>query len=61
MDIFFGFLFVPPLLGVLWFINAVYFIRNTHEEKSTHNQMILGSVLTFLFIFSCMFFISSLH
>jgi cytoskeletal protein RodZ len=54
-------MFVTSLLGVLLFINFVYFIKNTKEEKSTHNQTILGSVLTFFFIFSFMFFILSLH
>jgi uncharacterized membrane protein len=52
---------VTSLLGVLLFLNFVYFIKNTKEEKSTHNQTILGSVLTFFFIFSFMFFIFSLH
>jgi uncharacterized membrane protein len=52
---------VTSLLGVLLFLNFVYFIKNTKEEKSTHNQTILSSVLTFFFIFSFMFFIFSLH
>jgi hypothetical protein len=54
-------LFVTPLLGVLVFINFVYLMKNTKEEKSTHNQTILGSVLTFFFIFSFMYFIHSLN
>lgn len=54
-------LFVISILGVLLFINFVYFIKNIKEEKSTHNQTILGSVLTFFFIFSFMYFILSLH
>jgi hypothetical protein len=58
---FFIHMLVTSLLGVLLFINFVYFIKNTKEGKSTHNQTILGSVLTFFFIFSLMFFILSLH
>ncbi|NYE06884.1 phosphate starvation-inducible membrane PsiE [Bacillus niacini] len=54
-------MFVTSLLGVLLFINFVYFSKNTKEEKSTHNQTILGSILTFFFIFSFMYFILSLH
>lgn len=60
MDLFL-FLLVTPLIGVVWFINFVYFIKNTKEEKSTRNQTILGAVLTCFFIFSFMYFLLSLH
>ncbi|WP_419887896.1 hypothetical protein ACN6MT_21070 [Neobacillus niacini] len=54
-------LFITPFLGVLWFVNLVFFIKNIKEEKSTHNQTVLGSVLTFFLIFSFMYFILSLQ
>ncbi|ALC85230.1 hypothetical protein AM499_04910 [Bacillus sp. FJAT-22090] len=49
-------LLVVPLLGVLWFLNFTSFLKNLKNGKSTHNQNILGAVLTFIFIFALMYF-----
>lgn len=43
-------LLVVPLLGTLWFINFTTFLKNLKNGKSTHNQNLLGAVLTFIFI-----------
>ncbi|MEH7380977.1 hypothetical protein V7138_10895 [Bacillus sp. JJ1533] len=48
-------LFVIPILGVLWFINFTTFLKNLKHGKSTHNQDVLGPVLTFIFIFALMY------
>jgi hypothetical protein len=53
--------FLTSLLGVLWFLNLVTFFKKIKEDRSTHNQTILGAVLTFFVIFSFMFFLVSLH
>ncbi|MEY9972237.1 hypothetical protein ABH966_002611 [Lysinibacillus sp. RC46] len=49
------FLIVIPLLGVLWFVNFTTFLKNLKNDKSTHNQTVLGIALTFVFIFSLMY------
>lgn len=49
-------LLVVPLLGVLWFINFTAFLTNLKNDKSTHNQILLGSALTFIFIFAVIYF-----
>ena len=54
-------LLVIPLLGVLYFLNLTVFLKNLKNGKSTRNQTILGSVLTFIFIFSLMFFYIGTH
>ena len=41
---------ILPLLGVIWFLNLITFIEKLHKGKDTHNQKILGSVWTFIFI-----------
>lgn len=43
-------LLVIPLLGVLWFLNFTTLLKNLKNGKSTHNQNVLGAVLTFIFI-----------
>ncbi len=48
-------LLVVPILGVLWFLNLTTFLKNLKNGKSTHNQNILGAVLTFIFIFALMY------
>lgn len=42
--------FIVPLIGALWFLNLTSFLKNLVNGKSTHNQTILGAVLTFIFI-----------
>jgi hypothetical protein len=54
-------LLVVPLVGVLWFLNFTTFLKNLKKEKSTHNQNILGAVLTFIFIFSLMYCFVGTH
>jgi len=49
------FLFVIPFIGVLWFLNFTTFLQNLHNDKSTHNQKVLGAVLTFIFLFAILF------
>ena len=48
-------LLVIPSLGVLWFVNFTVFLKNLKNGKSTYNQTVLGSVLTFAFIFALMY------
>lgn len=48
-------LLVVPLLGVLWFLNFTAFLKNLKNGNSTHNQNVLGAVLTFIFIFALMY------
>ncbi|AWE06931.1 hypothetical protein DCE79_05740 [Lysinibacillus sp. 2017] len=47
---FFVIFIVLPIVGVIWFLNLVTFIEKLHKGKNTHNQKVLGSVWTFLFI-----------
>ncbi|WP_066392977.1 hypothetical protein [Neobacillus mesonae] len=55
MEVFFGF-FVVSLLGVLWFLNLAALLQKLKMDKSIHNQVILGAVLTFILIFAFMMF-----
>lgn len=48
-------LFVTPLVGVLWFLNVVSLLKKLNENRDPHNQIVLGAVLTFLFVFLFMF------
>lgn len=48
-------LIVVPLLGVLWFLNFTTFLKNLKNGKGTHNQNVLGAVLTFIFILALMY------
>ncbi|MEK4252552.1 MULTISPECIES: hypothetical protein [Ureibacillus] len=43
-------LFVIPLLGTLWFLNFTTFLKKLKNGKDTHNQNVLGAVLTFILI-----------
>jgi len=52
---------VTPLLGVLWFVNFTVFLKNLKNDKSTHNQTVLGSALTFIFIFALMYYYVRTH
>jgi len=52
---------VTPLLGVLWFVNFTAFLKNLKNGKSTHNQTVLGSALTFIFIFALMYYYVRTH
>jgi len=54
-------LLVVPLLGVLWFLNFTTFLKNLKNEKSTHNQNVLGAALTFIFIFALMYCYAGTH
>ncbi|SOC41584.1 hypothetical protein SAMN05877842_110179 [Ureibacillus acetophenoni] len=47
-------LLIVPLLGTLWFLNFTMFLKNLKNGKSTHNQNLLGAVLTFIFIAALM-------
>ncbi len=53
---------IVPLIGVLWFLNLTSFLKNLVNGKSTHNQTILGAVLTFIliaaFYYGAMFLLS---
>lgn len=61
MTMSFLFLFVIlPSLGVIWFLNLITFIEKLHKGKDTHNQKILGSVWTFIFIALLLFCFISL-
>ncbi|EPD53775.1 hypothetical protein HMPREF1210_00598 [Paenisporosarcina sp. HGH0030] len=52
---------VVPLLGVVWFLNFTTFLKNLMNGKSTHNQNVLGAVLTFIFIFALMYCYAGTH
>jgi hypothetical protein len=45
-----AFLVLPPL-GAVWFYNLVVLLRNLKNEKDIHNQNVLGTVFTFIFVF----------
>ena len=51
---------IIPLLGVFWFLNFIKFLEKLHTNKNTHNQKLLGCVLTFLFIAAFLFGIEGL-
>ncbi|GGJ69051.1 hypothetical protein GGR02_002028 [Anoxybacillus voinovskiensis] len=53
----FVWLIVIPLVGVLWFLNVVFLLKKLHEHRDPHNQIVLGAVWTFLFIFSVRLFL----
>jgi len=50
-----------PLLGVLWFVNFTTFLKNLKNDKSTHNQTVLGIALTFVFILAIMVLYTGTH
>ena len=52
---------VVPILGVLWFLNFTTFLKNLNSGESTHNQKVLGAVLTFIFIFALMYCYAGTH
>jgi hypothetical protein len=45
----------------LWFLNFTTFLRNLKNGKSTHNQNVIGALLTFIFIFSLMYCYAGTH
>lgn len=53
--------FFLPLIGMLWFLNLVTLIKKIKEEKACQNQIILGSLLSFIFIGLFMFWIVGLY
>lgn len=54
-------LLVVPLLGVFWFLNLTTFLKNLKNGVSTHNQNVVGAVLTFIFIFALMYCYAGTH
>ena len=54
-------LLVAPLFGVLWFLNFTTFLKKLKDGKDTHNQNVLGVVLTFIFIFALMYCFIGFH
>jgi hypothetical protein len=42
---------VLPLLGAVWFYNLVVLLRNLKNDKDIHNQTVLGTVFTLIFVF----------
>lgn len=51
---------VFPIVGMLWFINLAYLIKNLIKEKDTRNQMIIGSFLSLLFAIMLVLCISAI-
>ncbi|BBW95676.1 hypothetical protein ETC03_02405 [Geobacillus sp. MMMUD3] len=49
------YLLILPIIGVLWFLNLASFLKNLHRNESTHNQTMIGALLTFLFVFLYMY------
>ena len=49
MEIFIIF-FVTPLVGMLLFLTCISLMKRLIANKSIHNEKIIGSVLTFIFI-----------
>ena len=41
---------IVPLIGVLWYLNLTLFLKNAIKGKSTHNQTLIGAVLTYMLI-----------
>jgi len=54
-------LLVIPILGFLWFLTVDSFMNNLKNGKSTHNQTVLGAVLTFILLFAIMYGFVGLH
>ncbi|KQL52567.1 hypothetical protein AN964_02780 [Heyndrickxia shackletonii] len=49
---FFFLLILIPALGVLWFLNLTNFLIRLKKDQNTHNQKVLGAILTFLLVFA---------
>ena len=47
----FLYLITLPIIGSLWFLNFTIFFKRLNSNENTHNQTILGVLLTFIFIF----------
>lgn len=43
-------LLLTPLMGMFLFLTCITFLEKLKENKNTHNQKVLGSVFTFIFI-----------
>lgn len=52
---------VLPLLGAVWFYNLVVLLRNLKNEKDIHNQTVLGTVFTFIFVFLLIYVFLAVH
>jgi succinate-acetate transporter protein len=61
MVLFFLLFVIIPILGVLWFLNLAYLLKKIKGEKDTRNQVLLGAVLTFFFIFTFMYVFAGVH
>jgi hypothetical protein len=55
------FFLVIPLIGALWYLNVITFMKRLNNGKNTQNQTVLGLALTFIFILSFMYGLISLH
>ncbi|PLT30028.1 hypothetical protein CUU66_09775 [Peribacillus deserti] len=54
-------LLIVPLLGAITFQIFTTFFRNLKRGESTHNQVVLGPVVTFIFLFAFMYSLLFLH
>jgi len=53
-------LVIVPVIGVLWFLNLVSLLKKIKEERNPHNQVLLGAVMTFFFVFMFSFLVASM-
>jgi len=53
-------LVIVPLIGVLWFLNLVSLIKKIKKDRDPHNQVLLGAVMTFFFVFMFSYIVASM-
>ncbi len=45
-------LVVLPLMSGLWFFNFALLLKKLHQGRDIHNETVLGTVFTVIFVFS---------
>ncbi|MGJ7035942.1 hypothetical protein [Anoxybacillus eryuanensis] len=48
-------LVVLPLMSGLWFFNFALLLKKLHQGRDIHNETVLGTVFTVIFVFFFMF------
>ncbi|MCL6586935.1 hypothetical protein [Anoxybacillus sp. J5B_2022] len=48
-------LVVLPLVSGLWFLNVVLLLKKLHQGRDIHNETVLGTMLTMIFVFFLMY------
>ncbi|RSD28713.1 hypothetical protein EJA10_03825 [Mesobacillus subterraneus] len=50
-----------PVLGGVWFYNLIVLLRNLHNRRDIHNQIVLGTAFSVTFVFLFMLAFLSVH